>query len=807
MAETIPPSIAMLVLGSVTPISIGTLFVAGLLPAAVIAACLMGLIWLTARRDAAGPDVLQGRRFAAIPSAILPLAMPVMMVAGIRFGIATPTEVSTFAVLYGVALSTVVYRALPLRRVLALAMECGATAGMVLFVLASASSFAWTLTAANLPQDLVALLDETGRSPAVFLVGSIVMLILIGTLLEGLPALIILAPLLMPLAGQLGINQRAVRRRADPGDGRRRLHAAGRHRLLRRLRGRRGARGDGGAHHGAVLGRAGPRHRPDRFRALDHRFGAAASRQRHLGASCGHGGWRASHDDLPLATRRLASRPNTPAPADASMPPMTNGPSELLTPVEMGQADRAAIAGGLAGTALMENAGRAVARAIRARFAPCRTLVLCGPGNNGGDGYVAARHLQQAGWPVGVAALGEPHGDAAWAARSWNGPAAAFSVAAASRAGLVVDAVFGAGLSRDVEPSVAAVLGAARRVVAIDVPSGVDGATGGVLGQAPACALTVTFFRLKPGHLLLPGRTLCGETVLADIAIPSGVLAGIGPRTFRNGPALWSVPRPGPDSHKYTRGHVTILGGPAMTGAARMAARSARRGGAGMVTIAAGEGAAIYQAGDPGVIVDARPLGILLTDKRRNVFVCGPGLGADGARASLPMLLDAARAGTTHLVVDADALTVCAGEPDRLRGASVVTPHAGEFARVFGEAGADRLAAARAAAARTGAVVLLKGSDTIVAAPDGRAAINDTAPPTLATAGAGDVLAGLVGAFLGQGMPAWEAACAAVWVHGRAAELVGNGLIAEDIAEMVPRAIATTIEGAAASTRGRRIRR
>ncbi len=458
---------------------------------------------------------------------------------------------------------------------------------------------------------------------------------------------------------------------------------------------------------------------------------------------------------------------------------------ELLTPAEMAKADRAAIAGGIPGPVLMENAGRAVARAIRARFAPCRALVLCGPGNNGGDGYVVARHLQESGWPIRLAKLAPPHGDAAIAAARWRGPAAPFTPEESARADLVIDAVFGAGLSRDLDAPVADVLRAAPKIIAIDVPSGVDGATGAVRGFAPAAALTVTFFRRKPGHLLLPGKTLCGETILADIGIPNSVLTGIAPKTFRNDPALWRIPRPGPDSHKYTRGHVTVLGGPTMTGAARLAAMAARRAGAGMLTIAAEQGAEIYRAGDAGNIVDSRPLGVLIQDSRRNAWVCGPGLGAAGAAAALPILLSSGQ----NIVVDADALTLCAGAPGRLRGAAVLTPHAGEFSRVFGDPGPDRLTAVRAAAARVGAVVLLKGADTIIAAPDGRAAINDTAPPTLATAGAGDVLAGLIGAFLGQGMPPWDAACAAAWVHGRAATLVGAGLIAEDIPPEIPRAI------------------
>ena len=262
--------------------------------------------------------------------------------------------------------------------------------------------------------------------------------------------------------------------------------------------------------------------------------------------------------------------------------------------------------------------------------------------------------------------------------------------------------------------------------------------------------------------------------------MPAGV------RTFRNHPALWALPVPDPSGHKYSRGHVTVLGGAGMTGAARLAAAAARRAGAGMVTIAAFGAADVYRGGEPGVIVDTRLIAELLADQRRHVWVCGPGLGLVEAGAALPALLAAGR----QVVVDADALTACAGAPERLRGAAVLTPHAGEFARVFGPAGADRLVAVRAAASFTGAVVLLKGADTIIAAPDGRAVVNDNAPPWLATAGAGDVLAGVIAALLAQGMPAWEAACAAAWLHGRAAALAGEGLIAEDLSPHLPAAAA-----------------
>jgi hydroxyethylthiazole kinase-like uncharacterized protein yjeF len=466
------------------------------------------------------------------------------------------------------------------------------------------------------------------------------------------------------------------------------------------------------------------------------------------------------------------------------------GRPELLTPAQMARADAASPSLGVPGPTLMENAGRAVARAVRVRFRPCRTLVLVGPGNNGGDGYVAARLLQQGGWPVALGALAPPRAgsDAADAAARWHGPAAPFAPAEAARAELVIDAVFGAGLARDVDGIVADTLRAAGCLVAIDVPSGLDGATGAVRGYAPQAALTVSFFRLKPGHLLLPGRVLCGETALADIGMPAGVLRQVHADNFANLPELWRVPTPEADSHKYSRGHVTVVGGATMTGAARLAADAARRGGAGLVTIAATGRGDLYRSGSPGVLVSDASLAELLEDERRHVWVCGPGLGPDAARAALPVLLAAGRS----VVADADVFSAFAGVPEALRGAAVLTPHAGEFARAFGTIGEDRIAAARAAAARTGSVLLLKGADTIIAAPDGRVAINASAPPWLATAGAGDILAGLIGGLLAQGMAPWDAAAAGAYVHGRAAVLAGPGLVVEDLLPALTPALAET---------------
>jgi hydroxyethylthiazole kinase-like uncharacterized protein yjeF len=423
---------------------------------------------------------------------------------------------------------------------------------------------------------------------------------------------------------------------------------------------------------------------------------------------------------------------------------------ELLTPAEMGQADR--LAGDV--EALMAAAGRAVARAVMARYAPCPTLVLAGPGNNGGDGNVAAEVLGLAGWPVRVAGY------------------LTATAAEVARAELVIDAVFGAGLTRDVSQPIADLLRAARRVVAVDVPSGVDGATGQVRGYAPQAELTVTFFRAKPGHYLYPGRGLCGELVLADIGLPESVLEEVKPRTWLNRPARWMLPVRSPLGHKYTSGDVTVLCG-TMPGAARLACAAARRAGAGMVTLAAEAPMILPEA---GLIVRSDSLEVLLGDKRRKVWVCGPGLGAS-APEKLAKLIAAGRV----IVADADALST----PAALRGVAVITPHEGEFARVFGPAGLDKVAAARRAAVEIGAVVVLKGSDTVIASPDGRAVINDNAPVFLATGGTGDVLSGIVAALLAQGMDAFAAACAAVFVHGAAGQRVGAGLVAEDLPQVL----------------------
>ncbi len=475
----------------------------------------------------------------------------------------------------------------------------------------------------------------------------------------------------------------------------------------------------------------------------------------------------------------------------------------LLTVEEMYRADAAAIAGGVFSLSLMEAAGGAIARTIRAEWSPRQVAVLCGPGNNGGDGFVAARLLSGAGWPVRVGLLGDRNrltGDAAANAQRWNKKIHSFDESLLEGNPLVIDALFGAGLRRAVDGMAKTLIGIINKrsldCVGVDIPSGVHGDTGQILGNAPRCQTTVTFFRPKPGHLLLPGRSLSGNLVVADIGVPQSVLKDIRPQTMVNSPGLWldSFPWPMPESHKYSRGHVVVAGGGLMTGAARLAAAGARRAGAGLLTIAApAETFAIYAIGEPGVLVSPisglAAFSDLLSDERKNVVLVGPGNGVEeGTRQRALMALGSGKA----CVLDADALSVFANTQkalfEAISGPCVLTPHAGEFSRLFQKT-QDRLLDVRTAARISGAVVVLKGSDTVIAAPDGRALVNANAPPWLATGGSGDVLSGMAAGLLAQEMPAFEAASAAVWLHGAAAEMLGPGLIAEDLPGALPKVL------------------
>jgi len=467
---------------------------------------------------------------------------------------------------------------------------------------------------------------------------------------------------------------------------------------------------------------------------------------------------------------------------------------QILTVAEMARADAAAIAAGTPGTTLMERAGTAVADAVCARFPRQAALVLCGPGNNGGDGYVAARLLKERGWPVEVRSLGEPASqDAQAMSARWTGPTRPLN--GGLEPGLWIDALFGAGLSRPLSgPAGAAALRMAEtpeKVVAVDVPSGVIGDTGRTAGPAASAAVTVTFHAKKPAHLLQPGRDRCGEVVVADIG-----LAPTESSVVENGPDLWlaRIPWPTAASHKHARGRLAVVSGEAWsTGAARLAARAALRIGAGLVTVLSPPEALPVNAAH----LEAVMLRGFETDfeleqaaKDLDAVVIGPAAGV--GEPTLMNVLALARTGAA-LILDADAITVFRDDPEELFSLldrdDVLTPHVGEFERLFPgllAASPERIAAARTAAERAGAVVLLKGSDTVVAAPDGRCTVNGNGSPWLATAGSGDVLAGFIGGLVAQGMESFEAACAAAWIHAEAAELHGPGLISEDLPGLAP---------------------
>lgn len=482
---------------------------------------------------------------------------------------------------------------------------------------------------------------------------------------------------------------------------------------------------------------------------------------------------------------------------------------ELLTVEEMGRADQAAIDAGFTGLSLMERAGRAVAEAA-ARIAGRRPiLVLCGPGNNGGDGFVAARYLRNRGPDVRLAALGDPTkltGDAAANFKRWQGETEPLSGGLLSDDTVIIDALFGAGLARAVEGVAADVLAKAARMkltsIAVDLPSGVNGNTGEALGgrgAVLAASETVTFFRKKPGHLLYPGRRLCGHITVVDIGIPKSVLDQINPTAFENSPTDWSddlINSMAPTAHKYTRGHLVIAGGETMTGAARIAATAARRAGAGLVTLAVPHASfSIYASGDPGNLVEVCDnFANSIADERRNTVLLGPGLGV--GQNTRDMVLTALKCADKGVVLDADALTSFADQPDELfdaiQGPVIMTPHDGEFARLFGTQ-CDKVSRAQQAAKTANAVIVLKGADTIIAAPDGRARINANAPPWLATAGSGDALAGIISARVANGQNIFDAASAGVWLHGQAAQAIGPGLIAEDIADRLPQALNSII--------------
>ncbi len=452
-------------------------------------------------------------------------------------------------------------------------------------------------------------------------------------------------------------------------------------------------------------------------------------------------------------------------------------PAALLTAEESRQADSAAIASGTPANALMENAASAVAGLIGEIYPPRPCLVVCGGGNNGGDGVIVARILQERGWPVEQTTIEN------------------FQPSLLQGKGLVVDALFGTGLNKNIEgaaeKAVAAINGHGAPVVAIDIASGVNATTGEIMGVAIRATHTVTFVRPKLGHVLLPGKGYTGTLHVFDIGISGEAVAA---RHFLNVPALWKsvFPIPNFESHKYTRGHAIVIGGGiSSTGAARLAAVSALRAGAGLVSVAcAPEALPVYAGALTAVMTkpckNVSELDALLDDDRVSALLIGPGNGAsETTRAQVLHVLSKKKS----CVIDADAISSFKGHAKELfsaiEGTAVLTPHEGEFSRLFSIKG-DKAARAREAAAKSNAVIILKGNDTVIAAPDGRVAVNAIAPVWLATAGSGDVLAGIVTGLLAQHMPPFEAACAAVWMHSRAAIAFGPGLIAEDLPDYIP---------------------
>jgi hydroxyethylthiazole kinase-like uncharacterized protein yjeF len=445
----------------------------------------------------------------------------------------------------------------------------------------------------------------------------------------------------------------------------------------------------------------------------------------------------------------------------------------ILTAEAMRTAEQAAIDGGTSVEQLMERAGAALAEAAYRFAGPLPALILCGPGNNGGDGYVAARHLGSRGVEVRVAAISEPKSEAAkWALSEWNGPVEQLSESTAS-APLLIDALFGTGLKRGLDETAARQL---RRLaedavasVACDVPSGVQSDDGAELSDVPPFDLTVTFGALKPAHLLAPAMHKCGRVVLADI----GIEARDGWREIGRP----DLPPLDPDGHKYSRGLVHALAGK-MPGAIALAAKAAAFAGAGYVRVSTSRSI----DGLPSAIVQTDSA--VINDERIGCLLVGPGMG------DIPQLLTLAL--TTHAskVIDADAIGHI-GEPERLKGQNaILTPHEGEFRQLFGEIAGSKAERALDAAHRSGAVVVYKGPDTLVAAPDGRLGFAPPAPAWLASAGTGDVLAGMIAALRARGMGAFEAACAGVWLHGRAAEIAGPQMIADELAASIPKALA-----------------
>jgi len=481
--------------------------------------------------------------------------------------------------------------------------------------------------------------------------------------------------------------------------------------------------------------------------------------------------------------------------------------SELLSTHQMKLAERAACVGKVTSFTLMQKAGKAVAEEIISRYSKQPVLVLCGIGNNGGDGFIVASTLKKKNWDVTLACAVDTHdlqGDASRAAETWKDDIIAFEDLELPEDGLIIDAVFGTGVSRPITGQIYDTLISLRetdcKVISIDVPSGMDADTGECQECTPQAEVTITFARKKPGHILLPGRAASGEVIVADIGISDEAISPIGPFMLENSPSLsWGeadFDKP-VYAHKYHHGHAVILGGRVMTGAANLAAMAALRMGAGLVTVVApADTSIIHQMQSPSLLVE--PIGELarfkehIKDPRRNAVLVGCGSGTDNIGAIKKIVFDTVQATPQKIcVLDADALSVFADDPRTLMSAlgshCILTPHEGEFARIFPDLKGSKPERAFAAAKRSGAVIVLKGADTVIASPDARLVINSNGSPWLASAGTGDVLAGIIVGLAARGLlDPFDTACAAVWIHARASEIAGAGMISSDLSTHIP---------------------
>ena len=480
----------------------------------------------------------------------------------------------------------------------------------------------------------------------------------------------------------------------------------------------------------------------------------------------------------------------------------------ILTTAQMGMADQKTIddliGQGRDGSVLMEEAGLAVVRQITKSCQGETALVLCGPGNNGGDGFVIARHLKNSGWKVKLALLGDLQklkGDAAIMASKWKSEVSSFDSCVVDDHDVIVDAIFGTGLSKEISGTVKDVIEAANKSnaskIAVDIPSGIKGDTGEILGTAFVAEQTITFCRLKPAHVIYPGKKYCGKVHVADIGISDRTVEDVEPNIFLNRPALWNdaLPRLVADGHKYNRGHAVVVSGDMIhTGASRLAAIAALRTGAGLVSVSSPEDALSTHAAHLTSVMIRRRDQIEedLKDIRLNSWCIGPAAGVNGhTRRDVLKIVRS----TEHVVLDADALSVFEDGPLELFDAiksneklqCVLTPHTGEFSRLFPYLKSlDKVSATINAAKLSGAIVLYKGADTVIADPEGKVVISDNAPPTLATAGSGDVLAGMISGLMAQGMDSFIAACAANWIHAECGNKFGEGLISEDLISLIP---------------------